>query len=83
MLHERVMRPWMLNDRRPKFLARPLLTYAVDDLEAKHTALDKLGYAPLAIKEFKCSDVLLARFFFVQDPDGYKIEVLQKYGHHV
>jgi lactoylglutathione lyase len=25
---------------------------------------------------------LLARFFFVQDPDGYKIEVLQQGGHY-
>jgi len=25
---------------------------------------------------------LLARFFFVQDPDGYKIEVLQTGGHY-
>ena len=25
---------------------------------------------------------LMARFFFVQDPDGYKVEVLQKYGRY-
>jgi lactoylglutathione lyase len=25
---------------------------------------------------------LMARFFFVQDPDGYKIEVLQKHGRY-
>jgi lactoylglutathione lyase len=24
----------------------------------------------------------MARFFFVQDPDGYKIEVLQKHGRY-
>jgi len=24
--------------------------------------------------------VLLAKFFFVQDPDGYEIEVLQRHG---
>jgi lactoylglutathione lyase len=57
--------------------------YVVDDLDSHHATLDKLGYAPLAIKEFKRGDELLARFFFVQDPDGYKIEVLQKHGHYV
>lgn len=57
--------------------------YVVDDLDGKRDQLDKLGYAPLAIKEFKRGDELLARFFFVQDPDGYKIEVLQKHGHYV
>jgi len=24
----------------------------------------------------------MARFFFVQDPDGYKIEVLERYGRY-
>ena len=47
-----------------------------------HDKLTRLGYAPLEIKEFKKDGVLLARFFFVQDPDGYKIEVLQEGGHY-
>jgi lactoylglutathione lyase len=37
---------------------------------------------PLDIKEFHRDGVLLARFFFVQDPDGYKVEVLQKIGRY-
>ena len=44
--------------------------------------LEMLGYNPLPIKEFKKDGELLARFFFVQDPDGYKIEVLQTGGHY-
>jgi lactoylglutathione lyase len=44
--------------------------------------LEQLGYAPLPIKEFKRGDELLARFFFVQDPDGYKIEILHRAGHY-
>jgi len=55
----------------------------VDDLDARHAAFTALGYAPQPIKEFKRGDELLARFFFVQDPDGYKIEVLQRHGHYV
>jgi lactoylglutathione lyase len=54
----------------------------VEDLDAKHAAVTAKGYAPLPIKEFKRGDELLARFFFIQDPDGYKIEVLQRHGHY-
>jgi lactoylglutathione lyase len=54
----------------------------VEDLDARHAAVTADGYAPMPIKEFKRGDELLARFFFVQDPDGYKIEVLQRHGHY-
>ncbi len=54
----------------------------VEDLDARHAAVTAAGHAPLPIKEFKRGDELLARFFFVQDPDGYKIEVLQRHGHY-
>ncbi len=55
----------------------------VEDLDGKHASVTQLGHAPMPIKEFKRGDELLARFFFVQDPDGYKIEVLQRHGHYV
>jgi lactoylglutathione lyase len=54
----------------------------VDDVALHHAAITLAGYAPLAIKEFKRGDELLARFFFIQDPDGYKIEVLERHGHY-
>lgn len=54
----------------------------VEDLDARHAAVTTAGHAPMPIKEFKRGDELLARFFFVQDPDGYKIEVLQRHGHY-
>jgi lactoylglutathione lyase len=57
--------------------------FATDDLDAMHSELTGLGYAPTPVKEFKKNDALLARFFFVSDPDGYKIEVLQREGHYV
>jgi lactoylglutathione lyase len=40
------------------------------------------GYEPAPVKEFKRGDELLARFFFIQDPDGYKIEMLERHGHY-
>ena len=54
----------------------------VDNLDAEHLRVRALGVAPNDIKEFKDGDRLLARFFFMQDPDGYKIEVLQRHGHY-
>jgi lactoylglutathione lyase len=54
----------------------------VDNVSARHAQLSAAGYAPAPVKEFKDGDKLLARFFFIQDPDGYKIEVLERYGHY-
>jgi lactoylglutathione lyase len=54
----------------------------VDDLDAEHRRFDAEGLNPRKIVEFKHDETLIARFFFVEDPDGYKIEVLQKHGHY-
>ncbi len=54
----------------------------VDDVPATHAALTARGYEPAPVKEFKRGDELLARFFFIQDPDGYKIEFLERHGHY-
>ena len=59
------------------------IAFAVDDLAAEHARFEREGLKPLAIKEFMRDGKLLAKFFFVQDPDGYKIEVLQKHGRYV
>ncbi|MGA9702449.1 VOC family protein [Pseudomonas sp.] len=58
------------------------LAFVTDDLNALHATLTGLEVAPTPIKEFKRDGILLARFFFIQDPDGYKIELLQKGGHY-
>jgi len=56
------------------------IAFAVEDLAAEHARFEREGLQPNPIKEFFRDGALLARFFFVQDPDGYKIEVLQKHG---
>lgn len=56
--------------------------FAVDDLEGEHARIRAAGYAPNDIVDFAPSDTPLARFFFVSDPDGYKIEVLQRQGRY-
>jgi len=58
------------------------LAVSVDDLAAEHARLAELGLNPLPIKEFMHQGHLLAKFFFIQDPDGYKIEVLQRGGRY-
>jgi lactoylglutathione lyase len=58
------------------------LAVCADDLDAEHKRLQDAGAAPAAIKEFFRDGKLLARFFFVQDPDGYKIEVLARHGRY-
>ncbi|MFK7966524.1 MAG: VOC family protein [Burkholderiaceae bacterium] len=56
--------------------------FAVDDLEGSFAHMTANGIEPTPIKEFKDGETLLARFFFVTDPDGYKIEVLERHGHY-
>jgi lactoylglutathione lyase len=58
------------------------LAVVVDDLAAEHVRLANEGFVPNPIKEMARDGALMARFFFVQDPDGYKIEVLQKHGRY-
>ena len=56
------------------------LAVSVEDLEAEHARFEREGLSPLPLKELKHEGKPLARFFFVQDPDGYRIEVLQRGG---
>ncbi|MEK6423086.1 MAG: VOC family protein [Burkholderia gladioli] len=59
------------------------IAVAVGDLDAEHARLSTLDLQPTPVKAFKRGDETLARFFFIQDPDGYKIEVLARAGHYV
>ena len=53
---------------------------SVDDIAAEHARFTSLDLAPTPLKEFHRDGRLFAKFFFVTDPDGYKIEVLQRHG---
>lgn len=56
------------------------VAFCVEDLDSEHARFEHEGFAPRKIVEFKTEAGLIARFFFVEDPDGYKIEVLQRHG---
>lgn len=58
------------------------VAFVVDDLEAHHAFLKNLGYSVGDLKNLTAPNGA-ARFFFATDPDGYKIEVLQRAGHYV
>jgi lactoylglutathione lyase len=56
------------------------IAVVVDDLASKHARFQRENLAPGPLRELKHDGALLARFFFATDPDGYKIEVIQKGG---
>jgi lactoylglutathione lyase len=58
------------------------VAFTVDDLDREHARFRAEGLSPRNIVEFNRNGGLFARFFFVEDPDGYKIEVLQRRGRY-
>jgi lactoylglutathione lyase len=55
------------------------MAVSVDDLDAEHTRFTADGLEPDPLKSLTHGE-LSARYFFVTDPDGYRIEVLQRGG---
>lgn len=58
------------------------MAFVTDDLDAEHARISAAGLEPKPIKEFHRDGALLARFFFLEDPDGYRIEMLQRHGRY-
>ena len=56
------------------------IAVCVDDLDAEHNRIKSLGFEPRDIVAFSPGGDLLARFFFIKDPDGYEIEVIERRG---
>lgn len=56
------------------------LAVVVDNLQAEYERFSAEGFTVGKLVDFKNGNVPVARFFFVTDPDGYKIEVIQKGG---
>jgi lactoylglutathione lyase len=54
----------------------------VDDLATEHARVTAEGLTPTPVREFHRDGSLMAKFFFLQDPDGYRIEVLQRHGRY-
>jgi lactoylglutathione lyase len=56
------------------------MAFVVDDLEVERARMTAQGLAPKDIKQMNHDGKPFGKFFFIEDPDGYKIEVLQKAG---
>lgn len=56
--------------------------FVVDDVNSEHARFEEAGFSPRKLVDFQHEGRKLARFFFVQDPDGYQIEVIQKQGRY-
>jgi lactoylglutathione lyase len=52
----------------------------VDKLDEERARLDEAGLEPESIKELSHGGALLGRYFFVTDPDGYRVEILERSG---
>lgn len=59
------------------------LAFSVDDLDAEHARMTAAGLAPRKLVDFAPGGTVIARFFFIADPDGYQIEVLQRGGRYL
>jgi lactoylglutathione lyase len=53
---------------------------SVEDLDAEHARMSEAGLTPGKIVDFAPAGTRVAKFFFITDPDGYKIEVIQRGG---
>lgn len=56
------------------------LAVVVDDVDAEHARITAAGLPATPLRDFQHEGRTLARFFFMTDPDGYKIEIIRKGG---
>jgi lactoylglutathione lyase len=59
------------------------LAVSVENVDAEHARFTEAGLSPRKLVDFAPGGEVIARFFFVQDPDGYEIEVLQRAGRYL
>lgn len=59
------------------------LAFVVEDADALHAQLIEKRIEVGNLVDFAPGGDLVARFFFATDPDGYKIEVIQKGGRFI
>ena len=79
------LQPRLVHPRKAKLMMG--LTNKTDKLDAqglnrlqRNGTLPTVWIPPGPLRDFRHDGATLARFFFVADPDGYKIEVIQKGG---
>ncbi|WP_101340934.1 VOC family protein [Cereibacter azotoformans] len=58
------------------------LAVSVADVAAEHARLTAAGLNPRKLVDFAPGGEVIARYFFIADPDGYQIEVLERGGRY-
>ena len=59
------------------------IAFSVEDVESERRRFEESGFEPRRLVELEKDGQVLGKFFFVQDPDGYQIEVLQRAGRYL
>lgn len=54
------------------------LAVSVDDIRSEHARFEQEDLKPEPVRELAHEGRVIGQFFFVADPDGYRIEVLQR-----
>ena len=62
---------------------RTHIAFTVDDLEAEHARLSSLGFRPEPIAAYEANGIHQTRFFYVCDPEGNQIELLEPHGRYL
>ena len=66
--------PYVLGDGYGHFAV------VVDDLAGEHARMGAADLKPGPLRELRRNGARIARFFFIKDPDGYSIEVIERGG---
>jgi lactoylglutathione lyase len=56
------------------------LAVTVADVGAEHARLTAAGLSPRKLVDFRNTGARVAKFFFIADPDGYQIDVIERGG---
>ncbi|HHY0396754.1 TPA: VOC family protein [Vibrio parahaemolyticus] len=59
------------------------IAVSVEDIEQAHQRMTSLNIEASEIKTLVHNQIPLATFFFITDPDGHKIEFLQRQGRYL
>ena len=59
------------------------VAFSVENVESERRRFEESGFEPRRLVELEKDGHVLGKFFFVQDPDGYQIEVLQRAGRYL
>lgn len=73
-------RPWRFAPCPEK--GRCHLAFTVSNVEAENARLKGLGCACGAVGEYRANGKLQTRFFYLHDPDGNEIEILESMGRY-